>query len=454
MPAIHAKHAMLQQGWADNVRIGFQGGRITLVEPNAAPHVDDARVDALLPALSNLHSHSFQRAMAGMTERQADGHDNFWSWRELMYRFLDHLTPDDIEAIAALAFMEMLEAGYAAVGEFHYVHHAPGGVPYDALSETSQRIFAAAVEIGIGLTHLPVLYTYGATGERPLIGGQQRFGNDFNRFCSLVESAQASMRALPGDYAIGIAPHSLRATTPSQFKLTADAFPQGPIHIHAAEQVKEVEDTVAWLGARPVEWLLDNANIDQRWCLIHATHMSETEATRLARSGAVVGLCPLTESNLGDGIFNGETYLAAGGAIGVGSDSCIRISVSGELSTLEYTQRLKHRARNVTAQSQGSTGEQLYRRALAGGAQSLARKTGAIEIGNWADLVSLDLSRPSLTALRPDQLVDGWVFAANDNVVSDVWSAGRHVVRDGQHRQRDVIIDRFRQTMRALKNRI
>jgi formimidoylglutamate deiminase len=451
---IHARNALLPEGWAANIRLEIIGGTITKVEHNAQAKPGDIIVDTLLPALGNVHSHSFQRAMAGMTEYRAKGRDNFWSWRELMYRFLDHLTPGDIEAIAALAFMEMQEAGYAAVGEFHYVHHQPGGAPYVAIDELSQRIFDAAYQTGIGLTHLPVLYRFGGTGEQPLAGGQQRFDNDFERFCELVATARVSARFLPEDTIIGVAPHSLRATNPDQMHRIATDFAGGLIHIHAAEQPKEVDDTVAWLGARPVDWLLDNSNIGANWCLIHCTHMTQSETIRLAQSGAVAGLCPLTESNLGDGIFNGVEYLGAGGNIAIGSDSCIRISVSGELSTLEYSQRLRDIGRNILAVDEGSTGQQLYIRAAQGSARALGRKSGSIAVGNLADLVAIDGNHKALCALQPSQLIDGWVFAGSGTVVTDVWSAGRHCVTNGRHIAHDQIVSRYKTAIKKLVARI
>jgi formimidoylglutamate deiminase len=451
---IHARNALLPQGWATNVRLEVASGTINSIIAETFAEAGDVAVDTLLPALGNVHSHSFQRAMAGMTEYRAQGRDNFWSWRKLMYRFLDHLTPDEIEAIASLVFMEMQEAGYAAVGEFHYVHHQPGGAPYNAIDELSQRILAAADETGIGLTLLPVLYSFGGTGEQPLVGGQQRFGNDYKRFTDLVDATRASARYAPDDTIIGVAPHSLRATNPDQMRKIAADFSGGPIHIHAAEQPKEVDDTIAWLGARPVDWLLDNAGVGENWCLIHCTHMTQSETLRLAKSGAVAGLCPLTESNLGDGIFNGVEFLKAGGHIAIGSDSCIKISVSGELSTLEYSQRLRDIGRNILAVEEGSTGEQIYSCAAAGSAKALARKSGTIAVGNLADLVAIDSNHQSLCALKPIQLVDGWLFAGNDSVVKDVWSAGRHCVRGGKHVARKRILDRYRAVITNLLTRI
>lgn len=447
---IFAAHCKLPSGWATNVRLSLANGRITAIEPGQAPQPSDTRVDTLLPALANLHSHSFQRAMAGMTEYRAAGKDSFWTWRDLMYRFTAHLTPGQIEAIAALVFLEMQEAGYASVGEFHYLHHQPGGASYDDLGELSVRIMAAAQATGIGLTHLPVLYSYGGAGRQPLQPGQARFGNTVDRFADLVARAEAVASELPADCRVGIAPHSLRATSPDDLKAALAARPSGPVHIHIAEQPKEVVDIGDWLGARPVEWLLSNADVSPDWCLIHATHMTAKETMDMARSGAVAGLCPVTEANLGDGPFNGPDYLAAGGAFGVGSDSNVLISLTEELRTLEYSQRLRDIARNVMVVGEGSVGDTLYSGAASGGAQALGRGAGEIAVGEVADLVAIDSGAPSLCALRRDQVLDGLVFAAKDDVVTDVWSAGRHAVQSGRHIKRDEIVANYRSAMRSL----
>ncbi|TNF19068.1 MAG: formimidoylglutamate deiminase [Rhodobacteraceae bacterium] len=444
---IFARQARLPEGWAGNVRVSVAGGVIAQVETEAAPRPDDTRVDTLLPALANLHSHSFQRAMAGMTEYRMAGKDSFWTWRELMYRFARHLSPDHIEAIAAMVFLEMQEAGFASVGEFHYIHHRPDGTPYADLGELSARIAAAAGTTGIGLTHLPVLYTYGGAGQVPLEPGQARFGNSVDRFNDLVARAQEVVRALPPDCRVGIAPHSLRATSPGDLASVLQAHPEGPIHIHIAEQPREVAEISAWLGARPVEWLLDNVKVDRAWCLIHATHMTGAETAALARSGAVAGLCPITEANLGDGPFNGPSYLAAGGAFGIGSDSNVLISLTEELRTLEYSQRLRDLARNVMVVGAGSVGAALYTDAARGGAQALGRGSGEVAPGQLADLVAIDSRDPALCALQPHQLLDGLAFAARDSVVTDVWSAGRHAVRQGRHIRRDGIVAGYRAAM-------
>lgn len=448
MTEIFAKRARLPAGWVRDVSVRVDGGRIEAVEANSAQSATAVRVDALLPALGNLHSHSFQRAMAGMTEFRTAGRDSFWTWRELMYRFAQNIEPGEVEAIAALVFMEMLEAGYASVGEFHYLHHQKGGAPYAALDELSQRIFAAASATGVGLTHLPVLYIYGGAGKKPLAAEQMRFGNDVDRFNRIVAAAKAKLPS--PDARIGVAPHSLRATSPEDLKRVLAAHKDGPIHTHIAEQPKEVEEIKAWLGARPVEWLFANAAVDDRWQLVHATHMTDAETDALAKSGAVAGLCPITEANLGDGPFNGARYFEAGGAFGVGSDSNVRISMTEELRMLEYSQRLRDLSRNVLTANGMSVGETLYLGAAKGGARALGREAGMIEQGMLADLVAIDASAPSLCALDEKQLLDGLCFAAGDDVVTDVWSAGRHVVRGGRHPAREAIIANYRKAVANL----
>lgn len=447
---IFAKQAKLSTGWASNVRVTHADGRITDIAPNQTPDAHDTCVDTLLPALANLHSHSFQRAMAGMTEYRMAGKDSFWTWRDLMYRFTANLTPEHIEAIAAFVFLEMQEAGYASVGEFHYLHHQAGGATYDDLGELSSRIATAAAKTGIGLTHLPVLYTYGGAGQMPLEAGQARFGNSVDRFNDLVARARDVVAHLPADCQVGIAPHSLRATSPDDLKAVLAAHTAGPVHIHIAEQPKEVADISAWLGARPVEWLLANADVTTNWCLIHATHMTADETTKMAKSGAVAGLCPVTEANLGDGPFNGPGYLEAGGAFGVGSDSNVLVSLTEELRTLEYSQRLRDVARNVMVVGEGSVGDTIYTGAAKGGAQALGRGAGEIAVGELADIVAIDSAAPSMCALRQDQILDGLVFAAKDDVVTDVWSAGRHAVQSGRHVKRDDIVAAYKLAMQSL----
>ena len=450
MPAILSARARLPDGWARDVRVVLDGLQIASVAVGAAAEPGDHRVDVLLPALSNLHSHSFQRAMAGRTETRAAGRESFWTWREVMYRFVERLTPDQVQAVAAMAFCEMQEAGYAAVGEFHYLHHAPGGAAYARPAEMAHRIAAAAEETGIGLCLLPVYYRYGGAGRQALEGGQLRFGCDPGRFAALLEDARAGAGALPGDTVVGIAPHSLRAVAPEDLAEVLPFAGGGPVHIHLAEQPREVEELEAWLGARPVAWLLDNAAVGPGWCAIHATHMTPAEAEGLARSGAVAGLCPITEANLGDGAFGGPGWLAAGGAFGVGSDSNVRIALSEELRTLEYAQRLRDLSRGVMVPGEGHVGAFLFLSAATGGARALGRAAGEIAAGRLADLVALDGGHPALVELEGEALLDGLVFAAGEGVVTDLWSAGRHRVREGRHLAREGIRARYAAALSAL----
>ncbi|MBT8169450.1 formimidoylglutamate deiminase [Phaeobacter gallaeciensis] len=451
MQTIFADRARTPSGWLHNLRLSVADGKIAKLEADQTPQPSDVKVDTLLPSLANLHSHSFQRAMAGMTEVRAAGKDSFWTWRTLMYQFMEHVTPEQYQAIAALVFMEMQEAGYASVGEFHYVHHQPGGARFDSETELSERVFAAAGQTGIGLTHLPVLYTYGGAGQAELSGGQMRFGNTVDQFKSLVAQARTkATETLGADARVGIAPHSLRATSPADLNDVLEIQNGNPVHIHISEQPKEVTDIQNWLGARPVEWLLQNAPVDDQWCLIHATHMTSDETRDMAKSGAIAGLCPITEANLGDGPFNGVEYLAAGGAFGVGSDSNVRISLTEELRLLEYSQRLRDLGRNVIIPGEGSVGDVLYLGAAEGGAQALGRSAGRIEVGALADLVAIQTDTPALLALREDQILDGLCFAAGDDVVSDVWSAGRHQVQNGRHVERDTIVANYRHAITGL----
>jgi formimidoylglutamate deiminase len=443
-------HALLPSGWACDVRTGVADGVITAVAAGAAREGAERIEGIAVAGLPNLHCHAFQRGMAGLAERRGPQADSFWTWREVMYRFLERLTPEDVEAIAAFAYMEMLEAGFTTVGEFHYLHHGADGRPYADLGEMAARIAKASAETRIGLTLLPSFYAYGGFGGAPPSPGQRRFLNDPERFLKLVERCRAIVASLPAAQ-VGIAPHSLRAVTPETLRAVCQAAPDGPIHIHAAEQVKEVDECVAALGARPVQWLIDRAGIDARWCVVHATHTTGPELRALAASGSVAGLCPLTEASLGDGIFDGATYLAAHGRFGIGTDSNIQIDAAAELRQLEYSQRLARRARNVmTVQEGESTGRRLIAAALAGGAQALQRPIGALAPALRADIVLLDASHPDLAARRDDQWLDAWIFIVGRAAVRTVLVGGEAVVEAGRHRMRPAIEARYRRAVANL----
>lgn len=442
-------HCLLSQGWACNVRIVMDDGRIAGVEAGTSPHPEDERHRCGLPGMPNLHSHAFQRGMAGLAERRGPSTDSFWTWRDVMYRFVDRMTPDDARAIATLAYVEMLEGGFTRVGEFHYLHHDTGGRPFADVAEMSAAMCAAAGDSGIGLTLLPVLYSHGGFGAQPPQAGQARFLLDIDGYARLLDGADGHAATLP-DAVVGVAPHSLRAVSADQLHDLAALAKGRPVHIHVAEQVKEVEDCLAWSGQRPVEWLLDHANVDDRWCLIHATHMTQGEVTAAAHSGAVAGLCPITEANLGDGLFPVGAWRDAGGRYGIGSDSNILIDSTEEMRLLEYGQRLTLRARNVMAGGAGrSTGRDIYDGALAGGAAALGVGYG-IAPGLSADIVSLDLDHPSLVHRHGDAIVDAFLFAAGRSAIDCVWRHGEKQVSGGRHRHRDRIIRNYYRVLERL----
>jgi formiminoglutamate deiminase len=435
--------ALVNDAWQHGVRCTIADGVLARVEVGVAVEAGDERHAIGLPGLPNVHSHAFQRGMAGLSERRGPGDDSFWTWRETMYRFLERLTPDDVEAIAAQAFVEMLEGGFTRVGEFHYLHHDPDGRPYARLAETAVRIAAAAVDSGIGLTLLPCFYAHGDFGGAPALPGQRRFLNDLERFGRLLEDTRALGRSVPG-LVVGVAPHSLRAVAPAELEAVAGMAGGGPVHIHVAEQLREVEASRAWSGRTPVAWLLDHAPVDRRWCLIHATHATPGELAAVAGRGAVVGLCPVSESSLGDGVFDAVAFTAAGGRIAIGTDSNILVDAAAELRTLEYSQRLVRRGRNVLASGPGaSTGRSLFEAAAAGGGQALAHGTGRLRDGEPADLIALDASHPALAARRGDAWLDSWLMAARTSPIDAVWVRGRRVVAGGRHVAREAIERRF-----------
>ena len=460
MQVFFARQCFTGSEWLDDTRIEVDDrGTITAIEAGATPSqvLNAGGLDlgtVALPGVPNVHSHAHQRAMAGLAERSGSaGRDSFWTWRTVMYCHLETMTPDDLEAIAAQLYVEMLESGSTAVGEFQYLHHDPDGRPYAEPAEMTLRCLAAARRTGIGFTALPVFYAHGGFGGAAPTLGQRRFLNGVDDFLTLVETLDGAVS--PDEGSVGIAPHSLRATAPEELAALVTARGgRGPIHIHVAEQTQEVDDCVAWSGRRPVAWLLDHAPVDPSWCLIHATHLDDSEVRTLARSGAVAGLCPTTEANLGDGIFRAEEFLADGGRIAIGSDSHISVSPIEDLRWLEYGQRLVHRRRTVLAgEPESSNGRRLLEAVLGGGAQACGRPIGALAPGRRADFVTLDTTHPLLIGRQNDEILDSWIFSGNAPLVRDVWVGGQRVVQEGRHVERDAIAERYRNTLQQLRER-
>jgi formimidoylglutamate deiminase len=451
MKVLHAPHAWLADGWQSDVRIEIDdSGAIKSVSHGPKQPNDERVAGPLLPGMPNLHSHAFQRAMAGLAEEALNPEDSFWTWRELMYRLVGRLNPEQVQAIATHLYIEMLKGGYTSVAEFHYLHHQPGGAPYANLAEMAERIAAAAEASGIGLTLLPTFYAHGGFGGKPLADKQLRFKNDVERYLKLIDGVDGACKRIGADW--GLCFHSLRAATETDIKSVLAAHPaERPIHIHIAEQTKEVEDCRAWSNRRPVEWLYDKFEIDRRWCLIHATHVSPDEVHMMGHSEAVVGLCPTTEANLGDGIFPAQEFLAANGCFGIGSDSHVSVSALEELRWLEYGQRLKHERRNrLSAGNRPEVADTLYAAALQGGAQATGKHIGAIAAGKRADFVVLDGAQPMLANVAPAKLLGRWLFGGNDGWVKDVMVGGKWVVKDRRHAGEEAAQRAFGEAMSAL----
>jgi formiminoglutamate deiminase len=454
MASLWFESALLPSGWARDVRITSSAGRIERVSADTPLQPADERHAIALPGLPNLHSHAFQRGIAGLTERRGAGADSFWSWRELMYRFLQRMGPEQLEAISALCFAEMLEAGFTHVGEFHYLHHDCDGSAFADPGELAGRIAAAAAATGIGLTLLPVFYAHGGFGAAPTAPRQRRFVTDVEGFARLLEACRRVVRPLTGA-SVGVAPHSLRAVTPAELSAVVELGRDGVVHIHIAEQVREVEECLAWSGRRPIEWLLDAQPVDARWCLVHATHATAAELAGMAARHAVAGLCPVTESSLGDGIFPAAEFAGDRGRFGIGSDSNIMLDAAAELRTLEYSQRLAQRARNVLAAgADASTGRTLFEAALAGGWQALhagAAQPCGLTAGASLDLITLNSHHPALLERHDDEILDSWIFAGGRELIDCVWRAGERLVQGGRHRGRDALIAGYGQALRALR---
>lgn len=455
MRALFARHALLPEGWRRDVLLEWDAhGDLTRVEAQAAPQgvppLAVPRADYVLPGMVNLHSHAFQRALGGLTEHAGEGPDSFWTWRELMYRFADRITPEQIEAIAAQLFAECLRHGYTSVCEFHYLQRDTDGAAYARPAETAERVAAAAQATGMGLTLLPVLYSHAGFGEQPLKPEQRRFRTGVDDILGIVD---ALLHLRGGQLEVGAAPHSLRAATIGQVRELAAQLPQGrPLHIHIAEQQGEVEQSIAYCGRRPVEYLMEQVDVDGRWCLVHATHLNEEEVGAIARSGAVAGLCPTTEANLGDGLFPLRPFIEAGGRFGIGSDSHVSQSPVEELRWLEYGQRLQHQRRNVAfTPGQRDVGQYLWQAALRGGAQAAGRKVGALGTGLRADLLVLDGHHPNLDGVADGEVLGRFLFCGNDNLVRDVLCGGRWVVQGGRHVAQEEIARRYRDAVNELR---
>ena len=451
MNALFARHALLPEGWRRDVHIEWDAsGDLLAVTPDAAPAHGVPVAGLVTPGMVNLHSHAFQRALGGLTETAGEGPDSFWTWRDLMYRFARNITPEHIEAIAAQLFSECLRHGYTSVCEFHYVQRDQQGAMYARPAETAERVVAASKAAGIGITMLPVLYSYSGFGEQPLKPEQNRFRTDAADILRIIESLEPLRDA---QTEVGVAPHSLRAASIGQVREVLASLPGGrPVHIHIAEQQAEVQQSLAQTGSRPVRYLMDNIDIDARWCLVHATHLDDGEVAALAASGAVAGLCPTTEANLGDGLFPLEPFLKAGGRFGIGSDSHISQSAVEELRWLEYGQRLLHQRRNVAASgTQRHVGDFLWQGALQGGALAAGRRVGSLSAGLRADLLVLDSDHPNLDGADPSDVLGSFVFCGNDNLVKDVLSGGRWVVKGGAHIGQGAITQRYKQVLTELR---
>jgi len=443
----HFSQMLLPTGWARDVGIETDdAGLITSVSLGAV-RAGESFGGACVPGLANVHSHAHQRAMAGLAERSGPGADSFWTWREAMYGFALKIRPEELQAVAAQLYVECLKSGFTSVGEFQYLHHQPNGSPYATRAELSLRCLEASREAGIGMTMLPVLYAYSGFGGQAPNAGQRRFLNDGDGFQEIVAQLRSALR---GSERLGIAPHSLRAVTVELLREVMTT--EGPVHIHIAEQIKEVEDCLAFNGKRPVEYLLSEFDLDARWSLIHATHMNGRETSALAASGAHAALCPVTEANLGDGIFNGVEYLKAGGAIAIGTDSHVSVGAAEELRTLEYSQRYLTRARTVLSGGpERSTGRNLFEAALAGGARSIAQPASGFAVGQRLDAVVLDKDHPALIGREGDGILDAWIFSGGSACVRHVIAGGKTVVRDGHHAREDEIKTKFAAAMKRLQ---
>ncbi|QOL26188.1 formimidoylglutamate deiminase [Thalassotalea sp. LPB0316] len=433
---LFAKNILLATGWAKDQLLTIEQGVIQVITDGSEQQADQV-VATVIPGMVNCHSHAFQRAFAGFSEQGSEGKDSFWTWRNVMYQFLEQLSVEDAELIATQLYIEMLKAGYTRVAEFHYLHHDNNGQPYTKLSEMAKALFKASKNSGLGLTMLPVLYQYSGFGQQPPNHGQRRFINSIEQFNQLVSDCAQLAQETPNTN-VGIAPHSLRATDKEGINQAVahvrSIDKQAPIHIHIAEQQKEVDDCIAHYGKRPVQWLLDNITVDKHWCFIHATHIDESELSGMIETGAIAGICPTTEANLGDGIFPTTEFMARQGTIAIGSDSHISVNPVEELRLLEYAQRLIKQQRAILATTATpSVGLNLWQQAAKGGAQSTSSNTGEIAVGKQADLLVLDQAKLNCFATGDKYNLDSLIFASQSNCIKDVMVNGQWVIQDYHH---------------------
>lgn len=444
--------AYIEGNWLQSVSMTITpDGRIARIEKDSAAKEADKHSGYAVPGMANLHSHAFQRAMAGLGEVAGPGEESFWSWRKVMYQFLSKITPEDAQDIASQLYMEMLKAGFTSVGEFHYLHHQPDGTPYSDRLEMSRRMVASAEMTGIDLTLLPVLYSYGGFGAEHPSEAQRRFIQSIDDYLDMIVELKKANFA-DANVTIGMAPHSLRATDTFQLNaLCAASDADMPLHIHIAEQQREVDDCISWCGMRPVEHLFDTVDVDSRWSLIHATHLKPNEISLLTKSGATVGLCPITEANLGDGLFPITAFNEQGGHWGIGSDSNVRISLAEECRTLEYGQRLMLQKRTLIADRDTSNGQKIFDSSLEGGARSLipGEKSSLVE-GAPANFIILDSDCASLTGRPLSSVFDSWIFSGDNSVIKNVFVRGKQVVTNGHHRDEKKIAQRFKTVMKRL----
>lgn len=448
MSALFARKALISKGWATDVRLELRSGRIAALSKGERPQPGDVELGVLIPGLCNAHSHAFQRALAGRTEKRSpEGRDNFWTWRERMYALAGSLDAEALAAIASQAYVEMLTSGYTGVAEFHYLHRPAGTGPSDPVMYEALRV--AAEQSGIRMIYVPVHYERAGFEDSAPRGHQAQFALGLDGF--LEHHAQATADG-SDTISTGIGVHSLRAVTAVALReVAAVAESAGiPMHLHIAEQQREVDQCLSHHGRRPVRWLLENYDVSDNWCLVHATHMDAEETAELAASRAVVCVCPSTEANLGDGLFPLHDFLSAGGRMAIGSDSHISINPFEELRWLEYGQRLASQSRNVVSLEEAHVGRELFDRALRGGAQASGQEASGIDVGAPADLVALYDDDPMLVGHGDESLLDALVFSGYRLPVERVMIHGEWRVIDGEHIARDATRRSFAATLKRI----